>query len=168
MNKVRSLEQLLSVRESLKKEGKTLVLTNGCFDLLHAGHLVLLRQAKSLGDRLVVALNSDASVRNIKGQGRPILSQEERAATLAALDWVDYLLIFGDDTAERVVEFLKPDVYVKGGDYAPSTGGGAAQKTLPEAKILKSYGGEVALVPLVEGYSTTDIIRRIRSSDAGG
>jgi len=117
LKKVLSLEELLPIRERLKAEGKTLVLTNGHFDLLHVGHVRCLQQAKRLGDVLVVGLNSDASTRALKGSGRPLVPQEERAEVLAALECVDYVVIFEERTAERLVAALKPEVYVKGGDW---------------------------------------------------
>ncbi|MGE5617721.1 MAG: D-glycero-beta-D-manno-heptose 1-phosphate adenylyltransferase [Sphingomonadaceae bacterium] len=133
--------------------GKTVVLTNGCFDLVHAGHVRYLREAASLGDLLVVGLNSDASIRAFKEPGRPIVPQEDRAELLAALEMVDFVVPFDEKTAEDLVAEVRPDVYVKGGDYTP--------ETLPEARIVEGYGGLVKLVRYHEGRSTTEIIRRI-------
>ena len=134
---------------------RRVVLTNGHFDLLHVGHLRYLREAKALADILVVGLNSDASTRRLKGPGRPILPQEERAELLAALRCVDYVTIFEEDTAEELVQRLRPDVYVKGGDYAQG-------KALPEAKAVRAYGGEVRILALVPGRSTSALIERIQ------
>ena len=153
MKKVLSLEELLPIRERLKAEGKTLVLTNGHFDLLHVGHVRCLQQAKRLGDVLVVGLNSDASTRALKGSGRPLVPQEERAEVLAALECVDYVVIFEERTAERLVAALKPEVYVKGGDWTLGE--------LPEAKVVSECGGWVEILPQVPGRSTTEIIQTI-------
>jgi rfaE bifunctional protein nucleotidyltransferase chain/domain len=159
MEKVLSLEDMSGKRAALRKARKTLVFSNGCFDLLHLGHVRYLRQARELGDALAIGLNSDASMRSIKGDGRPILPQEERAEILAALEFVDYVVIFDEPTAERLVAVLKPDIYVKGGDYT--------LEELPEAKIVASYGGKVILLPLVPGHSTTEIIEKILNSYRG-
>ena len=159
MGKVLSLNDMSDTRTELRRARKTLVLTNGCFDLLHLGHVRYLREAKELGDALVIGLNSDTSTRKIKGDGRPILSEEERAEILAALECVDYIVIFDEPTAERLVATLEPDIYVKGRDYTLDE--------LPEAKIVESYGGKVILLPLVPGHSTTGIIERILSSYGG-
>ena len=153
MKKVLSLEELLPIREHLKAEGKTLVLTNGHFDLLHVGHVRCLQQAKALGDVLVVGLNSDASTRALKGAGRPLVPQEERAEVLAALECVDFVVIFEERTAERLVAALKPEVYVKGGDWT--------LEDLPEAKAVAECGGRVEILPQVPGRSTTEIIKTI-------
>lgn len=164
MGQVVSLEELRHRRQEWRRDGRRLVLTNGCFDLLHRGHVLSLTQAKALGDLLVVGLNSDASTRRLKGEGRPILSQEERAEILAALAAVDFVVIFDEDTAEALVVALQPDIYVKGGDYAPeATRLGRAGKPLPEAAIVASYGGRVEILPLVPQSSTTDIVERILS-----
>jgi rfaE bifunctional protein nucleotidyltransferase chain/domain len=140
----------------LRSEGKSIVLTNGHFDLLHVGHLRYLRAAAELGDVLIVAVNDDAMTRQRKGRGRPLLPQQERAELLAGLACVDYVTIFSEPTAERVVDLLRPDVYVKGGDYGP---GGAE---LPERAAVEAYGGKVVILPLVEGRSTSEIIAAVR------
>jgi len=152
MGKVVSLAELKSLRAELAAQGKRLVLTNGCFDLLHVGHVRYLRHARALGDVLAVALNSDASARAIKGAGRPLVPEDDRAEILAALACVDYAFIFTEHTAEQVVAELRPDVYVKGGDY------GDEPKAWPEAAIVRGYGGEVATLPFVEGKSTTALL----------
>jgi len=131
------------------------VLTNGTFDLLHIGHLRYLEAARAKGDLLVVGINSDASVRGYKGPGRPVVPQEERAELVAALWCVDYTTIFDEATAVALVEALEPEVYVKGGDYAPGS------KPLPEASAVEAYGGEVCIVSFVEGRSASDLIRRV-------
>jgi rfaE bifunctional protein nucleotidyltransferase chain/domain len=153
LKKVLSLEELLPIREHLKAQGKTIVLTNGHFDLLHVGHVDCLQRAKALGDVLVVGLNSDVSTRLLKGEKRPIVPQEERAQLLAALQCVDYVIIFEEKTAEKLIAALRPEVYVKGGDWAI--------EDLPEAKAVAEYGGQVEILPQVPSRSTTDIIETI-------
>lgn len=141
----------------LLKQGQVLVLTNGVFDILHAGHVSLLEQARSLGDRLVVAINSDDSVRRLgKGPIRPINNAEDRAKVLAAIRWVDAVVVFPEDTPIAVIEALRPDVHVKGGDYDP--------EHLPETPLVRSYGGRVVVVPFLEGRSTTEVLRRLNDA----
>ena len=153
LKKVLSLEELTPIREHFRAKGKTVVLTNGHFDVLHVGHIDCLQRAKALGDVLVVGLNSDASTRLLKGQKRPIVPQEERAQLLAALQCVDYVIIFEERTVERLITVLRPEVYVKGGDWAI--------EDLPEAKVLAEYGVHVEFLPQVPSRSTTDIIETI-------
>ena len=140
--------------EILRKGGQKVVFTNGCFDILHAGHVTYLEAAKAQGDVLVLGLNTDASVRRLKGPERPINNELDRAKVVGALKSVDYVVLFGEQTAEAVIAEVKPDVYVKGGDYTLDT--------LPEAKIVQSYGGKVAFIDMVEGRSTTNIINKIK------
>ena len=128
--------------------------TNGCFDLLHPGHIHLLNKAKDLGKRLVVGLNADASVRRLKGPTRPILSEQDRACILGSLDCVDMVVLFQEDTPENLIAALKPDILVKGADYALSQVVGR--------EIVASYGGEVHLVEVLPGYSTTNISKKVR------
>lgn len=143
----------------MRAEGKTLVLTNGCFDLLHVGHIRYLQAARSLGDALAVALNSDRSVRRLKGPDRPITPEDERAEILSALSCVDYVTVFDDDRASAVVEAVRPDIYVKGGDYSPDP----ASPGFPiEASAALRHGAEVRIIPYVEGRSSSEIIRRLR------
>jgi rfaE bifunctional protein nucleotidyltransferase chain/domain len=139
-----------------KRNGRRVVFTNGCFDLLHPGHIRSLEHARELGDVLIVGLNSDASVRQLKGQGRPILPERERAEILAALECVDAVVIFGDLTPREVISRLLPDVLVKGGDW-PS------DKIVGREEV-EGAGGRVVSVPVVSGYSTTDMLRKIRES----
>jgi rfaE bifunctional protein nucleotidyltransferase chain/domain len=153
LKKIVSLGELLDIRKQLKTQGKTVVLTNGHFDILHVGHVDCLQRAKALGDVLIVGLNSDASTRLLKGEKRPIVPQEERAQLLAALQCVDYVIIFEERTAEKLIAALRPEVYVKGGDWAI--------EDLPEAKVLAEHGVRVEILPQVPSRSTTDIIETI-------
>lgn len=155
MGKVVALEELRGLRQAWSAQGKRVVLTNGCFDLIHLGHVRYLRQARALGDVLVVGVNGNASVARLKGPRRPILGQEERAEIVAALDGVDYVVVFPEDTATSLVAALQPEVYVKGGDY------GQRGKELPEAETVLQYGGRVEVLPLVVGRSTTDLVRQV-------
>ncbi len=134
----------------VRRAGLSLVFTNGCFDVLHPGHLALLEQARALGDFLVVGLNTDRSVRALKGPGRPVLPLEGRLALLSALEPVDLVIPFDEDTPERLISEVAPDVLVKGGDYEASRVVGAAS--------VEARGGRVVIVPLVEGFSTTRIL----------
>ncbi len=136
-------------------QGKKTVFTNGCFDILHVGHVRYLTAAKNFGDVLIVGLNTDESVKKLKGASRPVNNQNDRAEVLLGLKAVDHVIFFGEDTAENLIAELQPDVYVKGGDYTLDT--------LPEAKIVQAYGGQIELVKLVEGKSTTNIIKKISS-----
>ena len=138
----------------LRRGGRRIVFTNGCFDLLHAGHVRYLARARSFGDCLVLGLNTDASVRRLKGPSRPINREEDRAEVVGALRSVDYVVLFGEETAEALIAEVRPTVYVKGGDYT--------LETLPEAKIIQSYGGRVEFIALVAGRSTTNVIEKIK------
>ena len=135
------------------KKNKKVVFTNGCFDIIHAGHVRYLTAAKNFGDILIVGLNTDESVRKLKGNSRPINNQGDRAEVLLGLKAVDHVIFFGEATAENLIAEIKPDIYVKGGDYT--------LETLPEAKIVQSYGGRVEFVNLVAGRSTTNVIQKI-------
>jgi len=143
-----------AVVRAAQRRGERVVFTNGCFDLLHVGHVRCLEAARRLGERLVVGVNSDASVRRLKGPGRPVRGETERARMLAALACVDAVCIFGEDTPLELVRALQPDVIVKGGDYAPETVVGAADVT--------ARGGRVVIVPLTPGHSTTATIAHVR------
>lgn len=140
------------------RTGLKLVLTNGCFDLLHVGHVRYLTAARSLGDALAVAVNDDGSVRRLKGAGRPITPAAERAEILAALVPVDFVLLFGEDTAESVVADVAPQIYVKGGDYSQSPGD---PNFPPEGRIVLGYGGQVHTIPYIPGHSSTAIVNRL-------
>lgn len=155
---------LVNLRENWRKAGQRVVLTNGVFDIIHIGHVSYLQQARALGDLLIVGLNSDASTRALKGPERPLVSQNERAALLAALRCVDYVTIFEELTAESLVAAVQPDMYVKGGDYTlPDAASEVTTgKILPEAQVVQSYGGEVRLIPYLPGRSTSELIAKIR------
>ncbi len=158
-----SLQELIILRQQWRDANQTVVFTNGIFDLLHVGHLQYLDAARALGDFLVVGLNSDRSTQELKGPKRPLVPQAERAALLLGLRPVDYVTIFDDRTAERLIAAIRPDVYVKGGDYAlaPDEIGASQGKPLPEATIVQSYGGRVELIPYLPGHSTSELIERI-------
>lgn len=154
MNKILERNVLKNKLEELRKEGKKIAFTNGCFDILHAGHIRYLREAKKTADVLVLALNSDSSVRAIKGEKRPLMSEEERAEILAALEFIDFVTIFQELTPLELINYLKPDILIKGGDW-------------PEEKVIgreeiKKWGGRVAIIPEVEGKSTTNIVEKIK------
>ncbi|MEX2217799.1 MAG: D-glycero-beta-D-manno-heptose 1-phosphate adenylyltransferase [Phycisphaerales bacterium] len=153
--KVRTLEQVLVQLGACRREGRKVVFTNGCFDILHAGHVDLLEKAAALGHFLVVGLNDDASVRKLKGDGRPVNSEEDRARVLSAVGGVGAVVLFGEETPVRLIEAIRPDVLVKGADYRREQVVGGA--------FVESYGGRVALIDLVEGKSTTGTIERMRS-----
>jgi D-glycero-beta-D-manno-heptose 1-phosphate adenylyltransferase len=155
--KLVSWDRLLAVRDEARKAGRVVVWTNGTFDLLHPGHVSSLQAARALGGLLVVGLNSDASVRGYKGPSRPILTQGERAAMLAALECVDYVIVFDEPTPEAALARLKPDVHCKGAEYAPPHG-----RPVPERAVVEGYGGRIEYLPLVAGLSTTELLTRIR------
>ena len=161
MGRAISWEEAARIRESFRVEKKTVVFTNGLFDLLHVGHLRYLRQARAMGDVLIVGLNSDASARAFKGLGHPIVPLDERIELLAALEPVDYVVTFDEPTAERLVGLLRPDVFVKGGDYVARATSRPDEKVPAEASVVLGYGGEVRILPYWEGHSTNDIVRRI-------
>jgi D-beta-D-heptose 7-phosphate kinase/D-beta-D-heptose 1-phosphate adenosyltransferase len=149
-----SLDDLLEERARWREEGRRVVFTNGCFDLLHAGHVDLLQKARALGDLLVVGLNDDDSLRRAKGEGRPLLPLEERAEVLQALECVDRVVAFGEDTPARLLEALVPDVLVKGADWPADQ--------IVGRETVEAAGGRVERVELREGRSTTGIIGRVR------
>jgi D-beta-D-heptose 7-phosphate kinase/D-beta-D-heptose 1-phosphate adenosyltransferase len=136
-----------------KNNGQTIVFTNGCFDVLHYGHVCYLADAKDLGDKLIVGLNSDASVKRLKGESRPINGQKERATLLAALCFIDAIVIFEEDTPENLIKIVEPDFLVKGGDYTFDT--------IVGAEFVKNKGGKVITIPLVENFSSSSIIKRL-------
>lgn len=152
MGEVLSREALA---EKLAGLGGRTVFTNGCFDLMHVGHLRYLQAARALGDRLVVGLNSDASVKRLKGESRPVLPEDERAELMAGLGCVDFVTLFDEPTADALLSALRPDIYAKGGDYTPDS--------LPEAPTVRAYGGDIQIITFVPGRSTTSLIARIQS-----
>jgi D-beta-D-heptose 7-phosphate kinase/D-beta-D-heptose 1-phosphate adenosyltransferase len=151
------LTEMIAERKRLRSEGKRVVFTNGCFDLLHPGHVRYLAQARKLGDALVVALNSDRSVRALKGEGRPILNERERSEVISALAAVDYVFIFDDDTPREVISKLLPDILVKGGDWPIDRIAGREE--------VEAAGGKVLSLPYVRDASTTDLINRIKGAE---
>ncbi len=158
--KLFSLEAATTLREQMRSEGKKVVLTNGVFDLLHAGHLYYLQQARALGDALFIALNSDASVRELKGPLRPIQSEEHRAYALGATWFVDGVIIFREKRLTNEILALKPDVYCKAGDYT-------LEKLDPtERGALEQVGAQISFVPFLEGFSTTALIGKIKAAGA--
>lgn len=154
--KIVSLNELKKIIRQQKKRGKIIVATGGCFDILHAGHVLYLEEAAKKGDVLVIFLNSDSSVRELKGNLRPIVPELERAVVLSALQCVDYICIFNESTPCRMIEEIHPDIFVKGGDYQG--------KTIAEMESVRKYNGKVEYVSLVNGCSTTNIINRIMST----
>lgn len=160
MGRVLELTEAIIFCHALRDAGKRVVLTNGHFDLLHLGHVDYLQRAGALGDALLVGVNSDASTRALKGPLRPLTPDHERAQILAALACVDAAIIFDDLTANLLVESLRPDVYVKGGDWNPANATGATREP-PEAAVVRAQGGEVQFLPYLAGHSTTDLIQKI-------
>jgi len=154
IEKILSREELLAERARLRADGKRLIFTNGVFDLLHVGHVRYLAQARALGDALVVAINSDRTVRKLKGDGRPIIDENERAEILAALRQVTYVIIFDDVSPRELIAALLPDVLVKGGDYGLDEIHGREE--------VEAAGGKVVSLPFIEGASTTAIIERMK------
>lgn len=157
MNKLIDLEKLSKISHELRAAGKTVVATNGCFDLLHVGHIRYLQKARTFGDVLIVGVNGDASVRKLKGAARPITDERDRAEILAALECVDMVVIFSDERAVKFLEAASPAVYVKGGDYTPDT------LNSEERSILAKVGAKIEIIPFEKGYSTSILIDRLRN-----
>ncbi len=155
--KIKNIEELINLLSKLKKDNKKIIFTNGCFDILHTGHIRLLKKSKSFGDVLILGLNTDNSIRTLKGKDRPINNQEDRAEILANLNYVNYIVFFEENTPENLISLLKPDIHVKGGDYDPLN-----QQSMPEAKIVQKYGGKIKIVKLLKGKSTTAIINKMK------
>jgi len=152
-NKIKTASALKKRLVSLKNEGKSIVFTNGCFDILHYGHVKYLQEAKNTGNILVVAVNSDSSVKKLKGPSRPIVGQKNRTRVLSALESVDFVTIFSEDTPLKLIKLLKPDILVKGGDWD--------KKSIVGGRLVQSWGGKVISLPYVKGQSTTNIIDKI-------
>ncbi len=150
LSKIQTLSAMTRISTLAKSQGKTLVFTNGCFDLLHVGHIRYLENAKTLGDILVVGLNSDASVQKLKGLGRPLQSEQDRAEILASLECVDFVIVFDDLTVDALLSMLRPDVHAKGTDYTLDT--------VPERETIRAYGGRVAIAGDPKDHSTRDVI----------
>jgi len=155
-DKVVPLEKLQQRAKALRTAGKKLVATNGCFDLLHVGHVRYLNGARALGDALIVGINGDESVRELKGRGRPVNNQNDRAEIIAALGCVDLVAIFPELRATRFLELAAPDIYVKGGDYKQDT------LNAEEQQVLQKIGAKIDIVPLERGFSTSDLVKRLR------
>jgi D-beta-D-heptose 7-phosphate kinase/D-beta-D-heptose 1-phosphate adenosyltransferase len=154
--KIKSRRELLPIRLALKRKGKTVVFTNGCFDLMHAGHVRLFRKAREKGDVLIVALNTDASIRRLKGRARPVFPLRERLEVLSAFADVDYVTWFVEPTPRKIVAELLPDVLVKGGDWGPDRVVGRAE--------VEAAGGRVVIVPYLDGHSSSSLIDRIKAA----
>ncbi len=151
--KIKTRAALAKIIKALRQEEAKIVFTNGCFDILHLGHVRYLREAKKLGDVLIIGLNSDTSVKKLKGPSRPYVSELERAEVLASLEFVDYVVIFPEDRPDELIKVIKPDIHVKGGDYTLNQ--------LPEKKLVEKLGGKVIVIPPIKGRSTTNLVERI-------
>jgi len=156
MDKLVTLEQLKGLVGRFRSEGKRIAWTNGCFDIIHAGHVDYLERSKAYGDFLVVGLNSDASVKQLKGEFRPIFSEQDRAKVLCALSAVDFVVIFAEKSPIKIIEQLQPDFYIKGGDYTIDTIDQA------ERQVVEGYGGKIVLLPMVAGVSSSIIVEKIK------
>jgi rfaE bifunctional protein nucleotidyltransferase chain/domain len=157
-SKIVSADQLAAISDQMRAAGKKLVATNGCFDLLHVGHVRYLENARAAGDVLVVGINGDESVRALKGNNRPLNSEQDRAEMIAALTSVDYVMIFPEKRATKFLEIARPAIYVKGGDYKAET------LNVEECAVLEKLGTEIRIVPFEAGYSTTALIERLQKS----
>jgi rfaE bifunctional protein nucleotidyltransferase chain/domain len=156
-SKIKDLPELREIVARDRNDGKTVVFANGCFDLIHVGHIRYLEAARALGDLLVLGLNGDESVRLLKGPGRPTMNQEERAEILAAMECVDYVILFNDPTAERLLQELQPHVHAKGTDYA--------EDTVPERETVLAYGGSVKIAGDPKDHSSKDLLKQITESE---
>jgi rfaE bifunctional protein nucleotidyltransferase chain/domain len=152
--KLKSLEIIKNEINALQQQGKKIVFTNGCFDILHAGHVDIFQQARNLGDALVVAVNSDISIKKIKGEKRPVVPQAQRMQVLAALEAIDYVVIFEEENPLKIIKEIQPDILVKGGDWPV--------ETIVGREIVEKKGGKVLSIPLMEGISTTNIIEEVK------
>ena len=154
--KLKSIRQITQIASRLRRAGKKIVFTNGCFDILHVGHVRVLNEAKSLGDVLVLGLNRDASVKGLKGSGRPVTGENERAEVICALAAVDYAVFFKESTPEKLIHAVRPHVLVKGGDWK--------KRDIVGAGFVESYGGKVLPLRFIKGYSTTKLIEKIKGT----
>ncbi len=150
-----SLEDLIVQSDKWKKNREKIVFTNGCFDIIHRGHIEMLSHASMLGNKLIVGLNSDSSIRNLKGESRPILDEESRGILLAALAFIDAVILFSEETPLNIISSLKPDILVKGGDYQTNE--------IIGHKVVQENGGEVVIIPFINGFSTSSIIDKIKN-----
>ena len=155
--KLKNLDELVTIAAQTRQKGKSVVFTNGCFDILHRGHVHVLRQAKATGDVLIVALNSDRSVRQLKGEKRPVLSETDRIELIGAMEMVDYLIVFDDLEPYKLIAAIKPDVLAKGGDWSA--------QTMVGADVVQRAGGRVVVIPYLKGFSSSEIIERIMKSN---
>jgi rfaE bifunctional protein nucleotidyltransferase chain/domain len=155
--KLKNLEDLKVIAADARSQGKKLVFTNGCFDLLHRGHVHVLREAKACGDLLITGINSDSSVKQIKGPGRPVLPESDRSELVAALEMIDYVVLFDEPDPYEVIAAIRPDVLVKGGDWSGAK--------IIGADLVEEAGGRVVVIPYIKGFSTTEIIERIKNLD---
>jgi D-beta-D-heptose 7-phosphate kinase/D-beta-D-heptose 1-phosphate adenosyltransferase len=153
--KVMDLAAMQAKLEEWRTAGQKIVFTNGCFDILHVGHVTLLAQAKALGDKLILGLNSDNSVKRLKGEQRPVNKESDRAIVLSALASVDAVILFSEDTPQELLQALRPDVLVKGGDYT--------KEQIVGADYIEQQGGQVVIVPFIKGYSTTETLAKIHA-----
>ncbi|MBI3814769.1 MAG: D-glycero-beta-D-manno-heptose 1-phosphate adenylyltransferase [Nitrospinae bacterium] len=155
MSKLKNIDELKTIVEKARKRGKKIVFANGCFDILHVGHVRYLTEAKGLGDILIVAINSDSSARRLKGDGRPVTQENERAEIITALECTDYVTLFDEPDVSKLLLTLKPDIHAKGTDYT--------EDTVPEVKTVRSYGGRVAITGDKKERSSTEIIKKVSS-----
>ncbi|MCP2519909.1 D-glycero-beta-D-manno-heptose 1-phosphate adenylyltransferase [Candidatus Aminicenantes bacterium AC-335-A11] len=155
MVKIKKLDELINLRKRWKQEGKKVVFTNGCFDILHLGHIKLFKFAKGLGDILIVGVNSDSSIKKIKGSKRPIFPLNERLEVLEAIEYIDYLTVFEEETPLKLITSLLPDILVKGGDWKP--------EQVVGGKEVEEAGGKVVIFPYVRGHSSSNIIEKIKT-----
>ncbi|MBB6002961.1 D-glycero-beta-D-manno-heptose 1-phosphate adenylyltransferase [Arcicella rosea] len=153
-NKIVSLEEAIKRTEDWQKEGKKIVFTNGCFDIVHLGHIDYLEKARNLGDKLILGLNTDASVKRLKGETRPVVNEYARSRMMAAFEFIDAVILFDEPTPLEVIQEIQPDILVKGDDYVV--------ETIVGADFVMGKGGEVKTIPLVKGYSTTSLIEKIK------
>ena len=153
-NKIFGLEFLIKTLDQWRNENKKIVFTNGCFDLIHLGHIELLARSSDLGDILIIGVNSDSSIQKLKGENRPIIEEDSRVKQLAALEFVDAIVLFHEDTPQKLIEKIKPDVITKGGDYKA--------ENVVGNEVVNQKNGEVVIIPLTQGYSTTSILKKIK------
>lgn len=149
---IKNHNQLIELLQEFKNNNKKIVFTNGCFDILHRGHIEYLAKGKELGDILIIAVNSDQSVKQLKGKNRPINKLEDRMFILASLSFVDFVTYFEELNPIEILKKIKPDIHIKGGDYS--------KEKLPEKEVVESYGGQIYIIPFIEGYSTTKILSK--------